>query len=531
MSSINNKNIQQEVYEQLGYISYPFPYTTPSFLETRARLMGVVPAESRTARVLELGSTFGGNIISQALFQPESTFVGVELSTSQVDLGQAIIESCEIPNVSLIAMDIANIDKSFGTFDYIIVHGMYSWVNDVVKDHILRICSENLADNGIAYISYNTFPGWHVMEEVRQLMLFANRHLEGWTHNKKVQHAKYIASVIGTEILNYNDLKQKNQKFLQALKRTIQKDDYYVGHDHLEPHNDPVYFHQFIEHARKYDLSYLCDADLTLSAVSTYDKVLNSRLKKLAPDSRIEQEQYLDFIVDTSFRKSIFCKSKLATKTMPQLCSIENYSDEMVANVLSHFHFQLVFDKEFINTIPDAVMRTTLDKLYDMERSFQFEQSIAIVKESIRHVLHMHEADQDSYKNYISQWQHLLVEHCVKGGIRCMYSDVSRHSYEDNRSYIPSKLTKFIKITVLEEGKGKLYPANIYNEAVGDITEEDIHYMEFFSRPRKKYEIIDEILRFSFGTTACQDSTYAMLADNYYEALVNRFTTLGYWCI
>ena len=179
----------------------------------------------------------------------------------------------------------------------------------------------------------------------------------------------------------------------------------------------------------------------------------------------------------------------------------------MVADILSNFHFQVMFDKEFINTISDAVMRSTLNKLHDMERSFQFEQSIAIVKESIRYVLHTNEADQDSYRKYLSQWQHLLVEHCVKGGIRCMYSDVSPHLYEDNRSYIPSKLTKFIKITVLKEGKGKLYPANIYNEAVGDISEEDIHYMEFFSLPREKHEIIDEILRFSFGTTTCHDST------------------------
>ena len=39
----------------------------------------------------------------------------------------------------------------------------------------MRNGDNHLVDNGIAYVSYNTYPGWHTMEEVRQLMLFANR--------------------------------------------------------------------------------------------------------------------------------------------------------------------------------------------------------------------------------------------------------------------------------------------------------------------------------------------------------------------
>ena len=116
---------------------------------------------------------------------PEATFVGIELSQDQVEKGNKIIGDAKLDNVSLVQGDILNFDESMGTFDYIIAHGFYSWISDEMKDKLLDIISNHLADNGIAYVSYNTYPGWHTMEEVRQLMLFANRGHDESTHKGK----------------------------------------------------------------------------------------------------------------------------------------------------------------------------------------------------------------------------------------------------------------------------------------------------------------------------------------------------------
>ena len=77
--------------------------------------------------------------------------------------------------MTLLEKDILDIDESFGTFDYIIVHGIWSWVPDVVKDKILSICNKNLSDNGIAYVSYNTYPGWKRLEQLRDIMLYSEK--------------------------------------------------------------------------------------------------------------------------------------------------------------------------------------------------------------------------------------------------------------------------------------------------------------------------------------------------------------------
>ena len=127
----------------------------------KAKIYGLDPVAPNKARVLELGASCGGNIIPQAMYYPTATFTGIDLSGVQVEHGKEIIESIGLTNVTLLEKNIMDVDKSFGTFDYIIVHGIWSWVPDMVKDKILDICSENLSSRGIAYVSlqYCT-PGW-----------------------------------------------------------------------------------------------------------------------------------------------------------------------------------------------------------------------------------------------------------------------------------------------------------------------------------------------------------------------------------
>ena len=137
---------------------------------------------------------------------PEAKFVGIELSQDQVEKGNKIISDAKLDNVSLLQGDILNFDESLGSFDYIIAHGFYSWISDEMKDKLLDIISHHLADNGIAYVSYNTYPGWHTMEEVRQLMLFANRGYDELTHKEKVLRGKTVGSLVGAQTVSYTHL-------------------------------------------------------------------------------------------------------------------------------------------------------------------------------------------------------------------------------------------------------------------------------------------------------------------------------------
>ena len=163
----------KESYNTVIYVSKAFPNTNINSLQARGRLYGLSPAPLKGARVLELGSSCGGNIIPQALYYPETTFTGIDLSGVQIEHGKTLIESMGLTNITLLEKNIMDIDDDFGTFDYIIVHGIWSWVSDMVKDKILSICNRNLSDRGIAFVSYNTYPGWKRLEQLREIMLYS----------------------------------------------------------------------------------------------------------------------------------------------------------------------------------------------------------------------------------------------------------------------------------------------------------------------------------------------------------------------
>ncbi|MCP4284229.1 MAG: class I SAM-dependent methyltransferase, partial [Gammaproteobacteria bacterium] len=129
------------------------------------------------SRVLEMGCGDGSNIMPMAYEFPESEFLGIDLSPVQIGIGQRHVDSLGLMNIRLDARNIMDMGPGDGKFDYIIVHGVYSWVPDRVKDKILDICRNNLADQGIAYISYNVLPGWQFNKSMRDIMLYRSRHI------------------------------------------------------------------------------------------------------------------------------------------------------------------------------------------------------------------------------------------------------------------------------------------------------------------------------------------------------------------
>ena len=79
---------QTTAYDVIPYTSHPYLQTRPERLGTLAALMGLTPAPAAKCRVLELGSSSGGNIIPLAELYQQSEFVAVDASARQVDLGQ-----------------------------------------------------------------------------------------------------------------------------------------------------------------------------------------------------------------------------------------------------------------------------------------------------------------------------------------------------------------------------------------------------------------------------------------------------------
>lgn len=520
----NTNDVQQTIYSELGYKSMPFPYTTPATLEAYAALVGISAPNPNTARVLELGATYGGNIISQALFNPNATFVGIELSQEQVEKGNEVIANAGLTNVSLVQSDIASIGSEIGTFDYIIAHGVYSWVDDGVKDALLRLIDEHLAEDGIAYISYNTYPGWHTMEEVRQLMMFSNRDKPQFNHKEKVLHGKTIGSIVGSQILKYDNLKERNSKFLGALRSVMQKKEYYVGHDHLEPNNDPVYFYQFNDHLGAHNLAYLCDADLTLSMVRSFDADIADTLDKLALNDHVAQEQYLDFMLDTTFRKSIICKAKHAESVTYDMGNPELVNSVPMRTIINGFTYTILFNEEALSMFENDIVRDTFQSIIKDGGQFNMIEALAIVKAANDAA----KGDDASLEAAVDALYVAMAEHIVRGGLRFLKHPHPKAYYMEGQSFVPARFTKFVKALV-ESGTDIMYGATSENEAVENLSDEDLMFMEILNKPKTKSTIVNAIKKNIFGgAQAGQAKNQTAMAEAFYAELTKRMETLGY---
>jgi cyclopropane fatty-acyl-phospholipid synthase-like methyltransferase len=144
-------------------------------LATLARLFGLSPKRVDESRVLEIGCASGGNLIPMAASLRRSAFIGIDFSATQVRQGVANIEALGLTNVRLLNMNLLDFGDEFGEFDYIIAHGVYSWVPPDVQAKLLAVGARQLAPDGIAYVSYNTLLGWNMRGVIRDAMLFHTR--------------------------------------------------------------------------------------------------------------------------------------------------------------------------------------------------------------------------------------------------------------------------------------------------------------------------------------------------------------------
>ncbi len=306
-------------YNNAPYQSFAFSHTHPAHLYTLAKLFGLKPVAIEKARILELGCASGGNLIPMAYHYPNAQFVGIDLADKQVQMGLKTINDLNINNIRLQHQSISEFTSKEGKFDYIICHGVYSWVNDEVREAILRICKENLNSNGVAYVSYNTFPGWNMVNSVRDMMFW---------HTKNIQDPPTKATQARALLKFITDgLMEDHSPYAMFLKGEIallsKQPDSYLLHEHLSSFNQPVYFYQFMEAANSHGLSYLSDALLPTMYTDNLPTQFSKELNKI--NNIIIIGQYMDYIRNQRFRCTLLCHQEEQVNRSLKTHDIENF--------------------------------------------------------------------------------------------------------------------------------------------------------------------------------------------------------------
>jgi len=508
-----NINEVKDSYDSFLYVSKPFSSTNINNLQAKAKLYGLNPTPLKGARILELGASCGGNLIPQALYYPEATFTGIDLSGVQVQHGNEIIKSIGLTNVTLLEKDILDIDESFGTFDYIIVHGIWSWVPDVVKDKILSICNKNLSDNGIAYVSYNTYPGWKRLEQLRDIMLYSEKRAKDQNLLERTLYTKNVLKMVADTMNSDERSRTQSNYKISNIHRVLNSSDYYVAHEYLETFNDPVYVSDFIERAQQQGCAYIGDEVPQRSFISWLSEDVADNIRALSNGNYIDKEQFYDYVYDTQFRMSLLTKQANE--------SVINHDETVTMDILNSLYYvansanEKGVPSDWTNTIYIAIKEI-------MDTAKQFT-----VQDIVNHI-------NRSYPGYIidnNQLYQRLLYLIIFGNLNIYGESYPLTPFVEHESYIPEPFINYLK-TLVEDG-GTQYTAlgNMYNQIDESIDNGLLYVATLLSKPTSRETLLQTMDNdnLTVQRTTKDGYTYKVPTEQYLDESLLRLEYLGYF--
>lgn len=293
------------VYDRVPYPTATYTQTHVRRLAAIARLFGVNAPDIRACRVLEIGCGEGANLVGMAVDLPDSQFVGIDVAHSAIARATELAGHAKVENVTFRQMDVAELIGRPGECDYVIAHGVFSWVPREVQEKMLELCERVLAPTGIAYISYNTYPGWHVREMMAEMMRFHTAGLDD--PETAVTEGLGLVQAVGRSLGDDNPYAKA---ILSEMEKIVRRNKVVTFHDDLSPDMKPLLFAEFIKRARVRNLQFLAEADYTTMLYEDLPADARSALDEIRDDA-VRREQYLDFFKLRRLRETLLCRADL----------------------------------------------------------------------------------------------------------------------------------------------------------------------------------------------------------------------------
>jgi SAM-dependent methyltransferase len=324
-------------YDELPYDSLPLPETQPDFLAAMAWLHGFEAAPPRNARVLELGCASGGNLIPLAFHHPDCDYTGIELSRLQAEAGARFVAQLGLSNVRIVHADLAALPADLGAFDYIIAHGVFSWIPPAVQQALLRVCREHLTPQGLAYISFNVSAGWQKFLPLRETLL---AHTDAdLSAPQRVAQAQDVLKRLETE---WDD-----PLLLQEIAHLQTASPSYVFHEFLAEFNAPMTFAAFAAQLDSAGLHYVGEAGPRRAVVDL------ENVWGLAPQALSlrwhEAEAALDEAMQTRFRRALISRDDAPRARPPQAARLSDLAFYTDLSSDAEIDLDTFCEQDFIN--------------------------------------------------------------------------------------------------------------------------------------------------------------------------------------
>jgi SAM-dependent methyltransferase len=243
-----------DAYADVPYASPPHPSTDPNQLAVVARMHGLDAPDPTTARVLDLGCGDGANLMAIAAAWPATRCVGVDLSAAAITRGRELARRAGLTNVELHVGNLLEA-QPLGEFDYVLLHGMLSWVPAPVRAAALRLAAGSLAPGGLVMCDYNALPGWHRWSASRDLLLLGASRTD-----VPAERAAHARAALQLAVDLHGGSGTHAQILGESLYRANSRADDFLYHDDMNPECTPFRVGDVAALAREGGLAYVGEA-------------------------------------------------------------------------------------------------------------------------------------------------------------------------------------------------------------------------------------------------------------------------------
>jgi SAM-dependent methyltransferase len=325
---LKKASTRMTAYDELNYEGGIFSQTHPQRLQAVAKLFGLDAPSLKTCSILELGCGDGANLIPMAFHLPAAKLVGVDLAENPIAYGQERISRLGLSNIELLQGDVSKLGSSLGKFDYIIAHGLYSWVPTDIRPAILKLIQSSLTERGVAYVSFNALPGCRLRHMVRDLIHF--RFGEKTADPTILPEVRAFLTTFAGLSIDENDhtvdRDLPKDRYLQTLKGEIKfalsLPDHVLFHDDLSNFATPFYLHEFATAAEGHGLQYLGEANMETMFPKSGSESFSNAAKhwgNTSKDPWIAQQQYIDYALGRRFKQSLLCHQSSSSAQARQI--------------------------------------------------------------------------------------------------------------------------------------------------------------------------------------------------------------------
>jgi len=296
--------MKPEYLTEIFYPSHFYDFMSPVLLNYLAALHGFAPRSlQRAFNYCELGCGGGMTTNTLAAAYPQGNFYGVDMNPAHIAYARQWAEL--LNNIQFIEANLSTLDgNQLPAFDFITIHGVYSWVSPQTRRAIVDFIQDKLCPGGIILISYNAMPGSALIQPIREMMLAYTSGIAGDTRTLVNDGIAYLRYLCEHEAAYFTD----NPMAKTAVEHILDRNTDYLAHEFFNAHWTPFYFMEVAETMAAIDLTFVGTLPvhanyLEITIPSTFREFFQT-----APD-RIVLERHKAFVRNERFRRDVYIKS------------------------------------------------------------------------------------------------------------------------------------------------------------------------------------------------------------------------------